>query len=132
MARSEIVFLLGIVALVPGLVGAAPLMRVRAGATERVADGRSATSLLVTAYGPGGAPLPDGATVSLDASLGEVQGDGVIRRGRARFDYVAGTWPGTAVLSAGDGFTLAGDTEIELVPGDPVSTVLHLHGSLSE
>jgi len=104
-------------------------LSVEAGGTSLTADGLSSTTL--TLYPTrGGLPAPDGTELSVDCTLGSLEIEPV-SDGAATAIFRAGTWPGTSTLTS-DEWALSGDLELELLPGDPVSAQLHLHGSLSE
>ena len=94
------------------------------------ADGRSAAAISVVAVGADGAAPADNTVIALESTLGTLDSIALVD-GQGSGDFVAGTWPGTATLSSEE-WQLAGETSLELVQGEPLSTALHLHGSISE
>lgn len=120
-----------IVLCAAGAAEAAPRLEIEAGADTLVADGVSTVPLTVHAYLEDGRPIWVGPAPELESSLGEIVDVSWIIEGTATATLRAGTWPGTAALTAGD-FVVTGDTSVELVVGDPVATTLHLHASFSE
>ena len=95
------------------------------------ADGRSSTTLELQVTTAHGFPVPDGTVLSLSSTLGRVESVEPTVDGVARAVFVAGTWPGTALLDA-DNMVVEGTPAVTLTRGDATSMQLHLHGSLSE
>ncbi|MCK6529806.1 hypothetical protein L6R50_20370 [Myxococcota bacterium] len=110
---------------------ALPTLEVEANSTAVAADGLSTTKLRVWPRLDDGTPVPDGTVITLSSDLGKVVGSGVVTGGAAPLTFKAGTYPGLATLYK-DGWEVTGDTAIDLLPGEPVGTSLHLHGSFSE
>lgn len=107
-----------------------PQVRLQADLSVLPADGLSSTTLQIEVYGYDGVVAPDGTTLSLFSTLGQVSDIRPTENGHTTARFTSGTWPGDVEFEA-PGWILDA-SPLALVQGDPYSAQLHLHGSFSE
>lgn len=96
-----------------------------------VADGFSTSAVSLSVADADGRAPPDGAEFVVAATLGRVELPALVE-GRATGTLTAGNVWGVSDLSVSNVATVVGDTTLDLIRGDPYSTQLHMHGTISE